>query len=285
MSIHSWQGKTIAHPDDHAELEREAAGHEFGGHLDRRAAEEAAYLQYKSKKHGEAISHHAHSMRAAISQGLAREAEKHAALYALHMKALGLKPSSMPPSEVYTGKQKTQITRFTPHDADQLLLQSSMQKGERDDFFKHVDSHAVYLSEPDADPELSKALRNPISLEQLHGQRVRVYFNLHNRLFSLQHKGRVVAHVPEVALKDVNFKVRESGRQRVLRDQRKNVHAFVDGTFTHSPDRAALLPQVVSYNPYKYDSFVRAHDKSPIHNAKAAVLKNLPHPTVTVSEE
>lgn len=282
---YQWKGRHITSAEHHADLERDSAAHEFGAtRLDRDAAEEAAYANYKRTNHGAAAQHHIAALRAAMSQGQSKIAEQHAALYDLHMKAMGLRPGAMPPGDSIK-PQDGKVDQFKPHPADQLLLKASAEK-DRDSFFKNAQDtyDAVYLSEPDADPTLSKSLASPMSLDQLDGQRVRVYFNLHNRLFSVQHKGRVVAHVPEVSLEDVSFKVNESGRQRVLDEKRKNVHAFVEGTFNNKPEGAELLPQGVAYNPYKYDSFVRSHDKSPITSAKAAVLRNVPHPTITVQE-
>lgn len=64
--------------------------------------------------------------------------------------------------------------------------------------------------------------------------RVAVYFNLHRKCFSIRAmegpaKGRVVAHADDVILGRVSFRVSEAGRQRVIRERRKNVHAFVEG--------------------------------------------------------
>jgi len=114
-----------------------------------------------------------------------------------------------------------------------------------------------------------------VSPEALHGKRVSVYRNLHNGLFSVWHQGRVLAHVPEIHLKDVQFRVRESGRQKVLREKRKNVHAFVIGTVDAQPSTTAQTP--VTYNPYMHPpdqpgSFVRAHDKAPVATAPHAHL-------------
>jgi hypothetical protein len=284
MKDSKWQGRKILNEGHGADLEAAAAALEFGAtRVPRPDAEKAVYEAYKRKQHGEAIAHHTRALRAAMASGLSEDAEKHAALYGLHMRALGMNPNSTPPPSLVGDSAHEKGAEFKNHDADQLLFESAMSKSERDAFFKHVDSDVPYLSEPQ--DNLEKGIRVPPSIEDLHGQRVRVYFNLHNRLFSIQHKGRVVAHLPEVSLKDVAFKVNEAGRQRVLQQQRKNVHAYVEGTFDHKPDGHQLLPQGVTYNPYKYSSFVRAHDKSPIQGAKAAVLKNLPHPTITVHEE
>lgn len=114
-----------------------------------------------------------------------------------------------------------------------------------------------------------------VAPEQLHGKRVYVYRNLHNGLFSVWHQGRVLAHVPEIHLKDAEFRVRESGRQKVLREKKKNVHAFVVGTVDSTPSTSAATP--VMYNPYMHPpdqpgSFVRAADKAPVARAPHAHL-------------
>jgi hypothetical protein len=59
-----------------------------------------------------------------------------------------------------------------------------------------------------------------------------------------------------IALSDVRFTVSEAGRQRVLREKRKNVHAFVEGV--ESPLYGSInrkLDCKVTYNPYKYEKF------------------------------
>ena len=106
--------------------------------------------------------------------------------------------------------------------------------------------------------------------------KVFVYFNLHKKVFSVkalegEHKGRVVAHRRELSLRYVEFKVSEAGRQRVLREKRKNVHAGVVGYWddtNHSVDNEIE----VTYNPYKYDSFVFKHNESAIKQSVDAHL-------------
>jgi hypothetical protein len=88
------------------------------------------------------------------------------------------------------------------------------------------------------------------------GQKVFVYFNLHKKLFSVRDHitGLVVGHTDMIALENVTFKVSEAGRQRVLREKRKNVHAGVLGTVKDLP--IAPPGHAAFYNPYKYSSFV-----------------------------
>lgn len=105
--------------------------------------------------------------------------------------------------------------------------------------------------------------------------KVFVYFNLHKKVWSVKalsgpNKGRVVAHLDRLVLDDCAFKVSEAGRQRVLREKRKNVHAGVVGTLTD--DQADFAGVAVTYNPYKYNSFVTRNDEQPIHKARIVVL-------------
>jgi len=74
-------------------------------------------------------------------------------------------------------------------------------------------------------------------------------------------KGRVVAHEDFVVLKDAKPKVSKAGRERVLREKRKNVHAGVVGEWIKEdvPEEEAEVfaatPYMVTYNPYKADHF------------------------------
>ena len=89
---------------------------------------------------------------------------------------------------------------------------------------------------------------------------VRVYRNLHNGMLSVQQCGVVVAHVHSINLSSATFIVSEAGRQRVIRDKKKNVHAFVGGMVAaiNPPPAAIGDRQRVTYNPYKAAHFVAA---------------------------
>lgn len=102
--------------------------------------------------------------------------------------------------------------------------------------------------------------------------RVRVYFNLRRKVFSVMDKKtrRVIAHLAEVGLTDVRFIVSESGRQRVLREKVKNVHAFVEGTLGLTQPIEGVA---VSYNPYKAPTFVERDSGLPVHSAPRAFLQ------------
>ena len=115
----------------------------------------------------------------------------------------------------------------------------------------------------------------------LVGERVMVYYNLHKHTFSIQKSGIVFFHADFVKLKDVEFRVRKGGREKVNMEKKKNVHAFVIGTlvdFCQYP--CENLPinsdgEVVTYNPYRHDSFVIKATDEPVFNAKEVDLINL----------
>ena len=101
------------------------------------------------------------------------------------------------------------------------------------------------------------------------GLRVFVYYNLHKHMWSVkalegEHKGRVIAHREWVILQNCRFKVSQAGRQRVLREKRKNVHAGITGRMLSNVAdmelHNTLHREEVTYNPYKYDSFVCKED-------------------------
>lgn len=98
--------------------------------------------------------------------------------------------------------------------------------------------------------------------------KVFVYYNLHKHLWSVKalegpQKGRVVAHRDIVMLRSPESKVSQVGRKRVLQEQRKNVHAGIVGEWIENPwQRMAALWDEITYNPYKYETFVYKNDES-----------------------
>ncbi len=101
--------------------------------------------------------------------------------------------------------------------------------------------------------------------------RVEVYYNLHKHLFSVRHKGKVISHSYDVQLEDVTFAVQKAGRDKVLREGVKNVHAFVRGTLVETTETIKNGTSV-TYNPYKYKCFVNKVDGQPRYSAKAVTL-------------
>lgn len=428
----TWFGRPIAHEDHKRDLNAYSAIYEYMHSMPQEEAEARAYSEYKSKQHAQAAAHHLSGMKAAQGAGDMEQARKHGAMYALHVKQLGLDPYGPVPPEIQThvaDPKREKVYKFKAHRGDSFLLQpdaalqpqsagaqapdtevkkSELQKGNviQGKFPQHaanpemqgppapvtsmpqrgslvIDpkksaplpvqnlgwllknwkgvkrfelarngteghmtahmhdgrryetpfaSHSVmtdwinrpvfrgiettvdgqphqwgkseqpslpealthlhkmatdllepWLSEADGEQALAKSSIRNLPMDQLAGKQVRVYRNLHNGMFSIQHEGKVIAHMPAVRLRDAKFKVSQAGRQRVLREKAKNVHAYVEGTMMPDETPAHHSTQV-TYNPYKFDSFVRAHDFSPIHEAKSVVLTIHPKHMVTADE-
>jgi hypothetical protein len=101
-------------------------------------------------------------------------------------------------------------------------------------------------------------------------QRAFIYWNLHRDCYSVRgcRSGRVFAHADGVRVTDAVLAVSEAGRQRVLRERSKNVHAGVRGTVEVNPASVDLRGWTrITYNPYKYETFVRASDERPVIGA------------------
>lgn len=115
----------------------------------------------------------------------------------------------------------------------------------------------------------------------LIGEKVMVYYNLHKHTFSIQKNGLVVLHADYVRLKDVEFRVRVGGKEKVRKEKSKNVHAFVIGTLEdfceYLCDDLPTEPEgeIVTYNPYLFDSFVFKKTKEPVYFAKEVQMVNL----------
>lgn len=124
--------------------------------------------------------------------------------------------------------------------------------------------------------------------------KVEVYFNLHRKMWSVRDAKTklVLLHAGAVVLKDAKSKVSQAGRERVLRERRKNVHAYLVGEYVFSLGTETLRdryePEVdhatmdhvmnecdmsreasrpITYNPYKYTGFVYKDTEEPFEGA------------------
>jgi hypothetical protein len=103
-----------------------------------------------------------------------------------------------------------------------------------------------------------------------YSKKVFVYKNLHKDCWSVKQDGLVKAHTEEVRLWDCAFQVNAKGRQKVLDEQRKNVHAGIKGYIDN--DQQVPSGVEVTYNPYKYDSFVDKATELPIYSSLFTTL-------------
>ncbi|MBU32545.1 MAG: hypothetical protein CL602_01375 [Alteromonas sp.] len=96
--------------------------------------------------------------------------------------------------------------------------------------------------------------------------RVRVYRNLNKaEFFSIlalegECKGKVIGYAKSVLIENGQYRVSEAGRQRVLRERRKCVHAYIDGVIADASNTVQTLKgneTYVTYNPYHQGAFFR----------------------------
>jgi hypothetical protein len=100
-----------------------------------------------------------------------------------------------------------------------------------------------------------------------------IYRNLHTGGFSIKLRGRVVDRDNWFIAENVTFKVNEIGRQRVIREKSKNVHAYVvcdKYTFPGKVDVDKL--KIITYNPYTNKQFVC--DGKEINSADEVLFKD-----------
>ena len=127
---------------------------------------------------------------------------------------------------------------------------------------------------------LKKACPKIKSCQNTFVMEIKVYYNLHKRRLSIQEKvdgvWRVTRHAEQCILKNAKFKVSEAGRQRVLKEQRKNVHAVILGEELHQITYSKVPNTSVTYNPYKAKTFIDER-KNPIREAEIVVIRGDKH--------
>ena len=112
------------------------------------------------------------------------------------------------------------------------------------------------------------------------GKKVMVYYNLHTHTFSVTYDSKVIMHADYVKLEDVEFRVRQGGKEKVRSEKSKNVHAFVIGKlldYCEYPCDEMPTPssdKVVTYNPYKHDTFVFKDTEEPVYYAQEVDMIN-----------
>jgi hypothetical protein len=102
------------------------------------------------------------------------------------------------------------------------------------------------------------------------GDKVKVYYNLHKYCYSIKKGKVIVAHAPYVYLNGVTTQINEKGRQRVIAEGKKNVHAYIIGQFTHQSFNTEGFSQMV-YNPFLYTSFIDGDTKGKVSKADKAL--------------
>jgi hypothetical protein len=92
---------------------------------------------------------------------------------------------------------------------------------------------------------------------------VQVYKNLRRGDWSIRAKGKVIGHASACVLANVTFHVSEAGRQRVIRNHCREVHAWGIGELIDGPaPQGERVP--ITYRPFEGGSFVRRDNGLPI---------------------
>lgn len=121
--------------------------------------------------------------------------------------------------------------------------------------------------------------------------KVEIYLNLHKTrkegcaVYSVRsmETRRVIKHLMgDFFINEAKFIVSKAGRNRVLKEQRKNVHAFIRGELEEAnPSRwfngtqglMGIYDGIATYNPYLYDTFVDKETKQPITSSNVYIGK------------
>ena len=111
---------------------------------------------------------------------------------------------------------------------------------------------------------------------------VKVYRNLRQRCWSIKDGKKPIYHLGGLRLKDCIFRVQPAGRARVLRENRKNVHAYVKGEICSFKHDYLAIHSSCTYDPFLYSTFVDLITKKPLFVAKEVVF--LPHGEVLYNE-
>ena len=94
-----------------------------------------------------------------------------------------------------------------------------------------------------------------------------VYWNLHKGGYSVRERGRVIAHVDHVVLRDARFVMQRGGWERTVRERVKRVHAVVRGELVEA-DKPMDGSVAVTYSLYRADHFQVRETRERIDTAR-----------------
>lgn len=102
---------------------------------------------------------------------------------------------------------------------------------------------------------------------EYYGREVFVYRNLTRKCWSVRCiKGKVLFHTYQLLLGDCLLKVSESGRQRVLREKKKYVHAGIRGKLITKRYNENTSTKI-GYNPTKGGTFFEYDSGLPVFDS------------------
>lgn len=106
------------------------------------------------------------------------------------------------------------------------------------------------------------------------GREVRIYWNLHQDVYSVQtHRPgvgwRLAAHVDDFTLTGATFNVSDAVRRRIIATGKKDVHAYVCGTWSPDEWHGSHEWSGCTYNPFKCETFVWRDTRRPVGATEA----------------
>lgn len=107
---------------------------------------------------------------------------------------------------------------------------------------------------------------------------VRVFKNWKHGCYSIMQDGRLKASARQVRLAEVEFRVRPSGRRRMLEKGQRTLHAYAIGRlvdYVHpdeARDLAVLSGRGAYYDPHRFPAFVDSETHEPVNFAGAVQL-------------
>ena len=84
----------------------------------------------------------------------------------------------------------------------------------------------------------------------------------------MRQDGVVKAHCEYIELYDCDLVVQPAGREKVIREKKKNVHAYIKGRLS-IVQRAINFPDKLSYNPDECGSFIKNKSEESVKVNKA----------------
>jgi len=106
-------------------------------------------------------------------------------------------------------------------------------------------------------------------------KKVEVYRNLNAswKCFSIK-QGKVVAHADRFKIENVEFKVNEKQRQKVVEEGRKNVHARLKGNFVEECEMDTSYMDELYYDPYTTDTFINKRTGERLHKVDGVYFED-----------
>lgn len=98
--------------------------------------------------------------------------------------------------------------------------------------------------------------------------------NRKGKIFTVRQKGKVVAHIDNIILKNCEFIVNEKGKVRCITTNQRNVHAYIKGFIGNCDDIPLSFGFLVDYDPFLKTKFYSKLYNFEFKKAKAIHIKD-----------